>query len=125
MQNHTGPSDVVLAHYGVKGMKWGVRKKRDGSSDSGGSDSGRSSSKPKKQSRRQRRKEERRARAEAQQKRAAEIMEQAANNPTSIVKVRTQYGTFLTSGEEFVNFAINGGAFDISTLQIYGVEGDS
>ena len=111
MQNYTGPSDFVLAHYGIKGMKWGVRK-----ADGGGS------SKPKKQSRRQRRKEERRARAEAQQKRAAEIMEQAANNPTSTVKVRTQYGTFLTSGEEFVNFAINGGAFDIYTLQIYGVE---
>lgn len=27
--------DAFLAHYGVKGMKWGVRKERDGSSGSG------------------------------------------------------------------------------------------
>lgn len=108
MQNYTGPSDVVLKHYGVKGMKWGVRKKRDGGT----------SSKPKKQSRRQRRKEERRARAEAQQKRAMETLDLAAKNPTSIVKVRTQYGTYLTTGEEFVNYAANGGAFDIRTLAI-------
>lgn len=31
MQNYTGPSDVVLMHYGVKGMKWGVRKADGGS----------------------------------------------------------------------------------------------
>lgn len=117
MQKYTGPSDVVLKHYGIKGMKWGVRKKRDDGGDSGGG-----SSKPKKQSRRQRRAEARRALLEAQQKRAAEIVEKAANNPNSTVKVRTQYGTFLTSGEEFVNFAMKGGAFDISTLEIYGLE---
>src|SRR5690606_30669528 len=95
-----------LAHYGVKGMKWGVRKKRDSGGDSGGSSSKSKSSsdesgaKPKKQSRRQRRKEERRARIEAQQKRAADIIDQAAKNPDSLVKVRTQYGPYLLSGRE-------------------------
>ena len=110
-------TEAFLAHYGIKGMKWGVRKKRDGG-DSGG-DSGGTSSKPKKQSRRQRRKEERRARSEAQQKRAMEILDLAARNPTSMVKVRTQYGTYLTTGEEFVNYAANGGVFDIRTLAIH------
>ena len=119
MKNYTGPSDVVLMHYGIKGMKWGVRKKRDGG------DSGGTSSKPKKQSRRQRRKEERRARSEAQQKRAMEILELAAKNPTSMVRVRTQYGTYLTTGEEFVNYAANGGVFDIRTLAINVPERES
>ena len=27
--SYNTPSDVVLKHYGVKGMKWGVRKDRD------------------------------------------------------------------------------------------------
>ena len=119
MQNYTGPSDVVLMHYGIKGMKWGVRKKRDGG------DSGGTSSKPKKQSRRERRKEERRARDEALQKRAKEIVDLAVKNPTSMVKVRTQYGTYLVTGEEFVNYAAAGGVFDIRTLQIYGTESKS
>ena len=122
MENYTGPSDVVLMHYGIKGMKWGVRKKSAGgdSDDSGGT-----SSKPKKQSRWQRRKEERRARAEAEQKRAAEILDLAAKNPTSMVRVRTQYGTYLTTGEEFVNYAMSGGAFDIRTLAINVPERES
>lgn len=36
-------SDDILEHHGVKGMKWGVRKRRDG--DSGGRSSRRSSKK--------------------------------------------------------------------------------
>lgn len=32
--NFDGPSDVVLAHYGVKGMRWGRRKGGDSSSES-------------------------------------------------------------------------------------------
>ena len=111
-----------LTHYGVKGMKWGVRKDRDGGSrrgrakdQSAGDASG---AKPKKQSRRQRRQEERRARIEAHQARASEVFEQAANNPESLVKVRTEYGPYILTGQQFVDYVSSGGAFDVKTLDI-------
>lgn len=111
-----------LMHYGVKGMKWGVRKDRGGRSgrrrandQSAGDASG---AKPKKQSRRQRRIEKHRARIEAHQARAAEVFTQAANNPDSMVKVRTAYGPYILTGQQFVDYVSSGGAFDIKTLDI-------
>ena len=111
-----------IMHHGVKGMKWGVRKDRGGRSDrrrandqSAGDASG---AKPKKQSRRQRRKEGRRARIEAQQARATEVFTQAANNPDSLVKVRTEHGPYILTGQQFVDYVSSGGAFDVSTLDI-------
>ena len=117
-----------LMHYGVKGMKWGLRKDRGGRSGLGrakdlpaGEASG---AKPKRQSRRQRRKEERRAKLEAQQARATEVFTQAANNPDSLVKVRTEYGPYILTGQQFVDYVSSGGAFDVNTLDIIVSEKD-
>ena len=111
-----------LKHYGVKGMKWGVRKDRGGRSGlrrakdlSAGDSSG---AKPKRQSRRQRRIEKYRANIEAHQARAAEVFTQAANNPDSLVKVRTEYGPYILTGQQFVDYVSSGGAFDVKTLDI-------
>ena len=111
-----------LKHSGVKGMKWGVRKNRDGGSRRGrakGQSAGEASgAKPKKQSRRERRAEARQALAKAYQDRALEVFAEAEKNPTSLVKVRTESGPWILTGQEFTDYVKNGGAFDVRTVDI-------
>lgn len=115
----TDKVEAFLAHHGVKGMKWGVRKDRGDKVPRKERKKSSEVDAPKKQSRRQRRKEAKRVRNEQYQKRATELLTAAAENPQSLVKVRTQYGHYLLTGREFVSYTAKGGAFDVRTAQIY------
>jgi len=91
--------DDFLEHFGVKGQKWGVRKKRE---SSGGN-------KPKKLSRRK-------ARRAVAQKKAEDLINTALKDPDVIINLN---GRILVTGKEFVNHMANGGLLNVKTSRIY------
>ena len=100
--------DDFLAHYGVKGMKWGKRKAQD-SSPSG----------ERRLSRKEHRAKVKKERSEFYQKKADKLFEEVMNDPDVLVNVRTLNGSMIATGKEFVNFMAKGGVMDVRATDIY------
>lgn len=122
-------SPQELAHYGVLGMKWGVRKRRDSKPSSSGKSSDSSSkkssapkkTKPKKVSRKEHRAKVKAERNKFYEQKAESIMKEALKDPEVLIKLSTPgdpYGMVVT-GQQFANYASNGGLFDVKTSDIY------
>lgn len=120
-------SEEALTHYGVKGMKWGVRKderilnKLIGRSNEYSKD--RSVRKAEKASDKQAwsnfkrsttSKERRELKRKAIQERATDILNQASKNPELLYAIVTPGSSYPTvaTGREFVEYAARGGVFD-------------
>lgn len=110
-------TDAFLAHFGVKGMRWGKRKARD--SDSGGESSG-GSSKPKKLTR----KEVKQEKADFYQKKADNLLKVASTDPDSLIAVRTPntYIATVATGKEFLDYMAKGGYMDIKMSDVYATK---
>lgn len=105
------PEDY-LEHYGVKGMKWGVRRNRD----SGGSD------KPRKISRKENRKMNREAKSAFYEKKADTLLKEALKGGTDVLILSLMQGdTALTlrTGSEFSRDLLAGRAMNIKMTDIY------
>lgn len=102
--------DDFLAHYGVKGMKWGVRRNRVSGDSS-------SSAKPKRLTRKEKR-VEKKAFYEAK---ASRILNKALEDPEVLVSIRTPNSPYPTiaTGREFVSHVTRGGMFDIRATDIF------
>lgn len=133
--------DDFLAHYGVKGMKWGVRR----NSDTGvrpiaktldESKFGRAANAnakrymakqaaktnaaaPKRLSRKEHKAKVKRERDEFYQKKANKLLDEVMNDPEVLVNVRTMNGTMVASGKEFLDFMRRGGVMDVRATDIY------
>ena len=94
-----------LQHFGVKGMKWGVRR----SSGSGTATV----------SRRQNRKMNKTARKEYYQEKADHILKTALANKGDDTLI--QVGHSVITGQMFVNLALSGGAFNIKATNIASI----
>ena len=97
--------DPYLQHFGVKGMKWGVRR----SSGSGTATV----------SRRQNRKMNKTARKEYYQEKADHILKTAIANKGDDTLI--QVGNSVVTGKTFVNLALSGGAFNIKATNIASI----
>lgn len=100
-----------LAHFGVKGMRWGVRNNKD-------------SNTPPSPSKRAVKKELKRQTKEdalnAGIKKAEELVSfAAANRNNSLVMLN---GRQIVTGEEFVNHMVSGGYLNVKTSSIYAVK---
>jgi hypothetical protein len=98
----------ILSHHGVKGMKWGVRKKRD------------SGAEPKK-SRKERKREAAEARTKAVEEHLNRVLEAAGNDPVNtLIMTRTRRGRILMTGEEFVDNLVRGMAVLPEETYVWG-----
>ena len=100
--------DNFLAHYGVKGMKWGKRKADDSSSNGEG-----------RLSRKEHRAKVKQERREFYQKKADKLFEEVMNDPDVLVNVRTLNGSMVATGKEFTDYMAKGGVMDIRATDIY------
>lgn len=100
--------DDFLAHYGVKGMKWGKRKAQDSSSTG-----------ERRLSRKEHRAKVKKEQSDFYQKKVDRMIEEAVNDPDVLIKVRTLNGTMIATGKEFINFLGRGGALDVRASDVY------
>lgn len=112
--------DTWLAHFGVKGMRWGKRKARD---DSSGDASSAPPAKPKKLTGKEVRAEKR----EFYQKKADNLLKKATEDPESLIAVRTpgDYATTIATGREFMDYMARGGMMDIRLSDVYATKDKS
>lgn len=102
----------VLAHHGVKGMKWGRRK----AESSGGSE---------KISRKQNRQMNKKARQEFYNKKTDTIVKEAVKGGNNVLIKTTFYGDpfpTLVTGKNLTDHLAKGGLFDVKTTEIVGRE---
>lgn len=137
--------DLELFHYGVKGMRWGVRRKLDdeglavgsppGKKKSSDSSSSKTSGSQKeapapKRSRKELRKINKEGADKFYRERAEKIIEEVSKSKGDDILVATiapgtgPYQTLL-SGREFAEHLAAGGAIDIRNTDIYARKGKS
>lgn len=100
--------DEALAHFGVKGMKWGVRK----SDESGGG----------KITRKQNRQMNREASAKFYADKATMLYNEGKKHGDRILietRVPGDYAVTVMTGKEFARGLERGGAFDVKTTEIF------
>ena len=115
-------TDDFLEHYGVKGMKWGVRRddavlaRIGGVRIAGETKEDRQAYKSYKKSTSG--KERRQDRRAVQESRASHLIELSVANPKHFVEVGTPGYPTLMRGKEFVDYLSRGGAFNPMTTNI-------
>lgn len=99
----------ALAHYGVKGMRWGHRKAED-SSGTG----------KQRLSRKEFKAKVRQEKSDFYQKKADSLLKESLKDPEVLVRLKSTdpYPTILT-GKEFVDYLTRGGIMDIKATDIY------
>lgn len=114
--------DNFLAHYGVKGMKWGVRRDEAVLARIAG---GRMQGETKEDKKRYKdykkstsRKERRKDKREVLNARASHLIETSMANPRNFVEVGTPGYPTLMRGKEFVDYLSRGGAFNPMSTNI-------
>lgn len=114
--------DDFLAHYGVKGMKWGVRRDDAVLARIGG---GKLADETKEEKQAYKaykkstsRKERKQDRKLARESRARHLIETSVANPKNFVAVGTPGYPTLMRGQEFVDYLSRGGAFNPMTTNI-------
>ena len=99
-------SDEELMHYGVKGMRWGVRRERPDTP---------------KISRRENRRLNREARDKFRQDKAQKILDTAMKDGSKVMVMgrfnQEAYPTIM-SGKEFVTAISKGSSFDVDTIEV-------
>lgn len=108
-------TDDFLSHYGVKGMRWGVRKAK-GSSDPSGS---------RKESRKEYRSRIKQERSEFYNKKMSTIVDKAAKDGDNVM-IKTLYAGDLsqtvTTGTDFVKQLSKGRAFDVRATEVFATK---
>ena len=108
--------DEFLAHYGVKGMKWGKRKA--GQSDS--------SSKPKRLSRKEFRSKVKADKKAFYEKKANDIISKTAKGSKVLISVSDGFSApTVVTGKEFKDFLEKGGAFNVQYTDVFAERGNS
>lgn len=99
-------SDEELMHFGVKGMRWGVRRERPDTP---------------KISRRENRRMNREARNNFRQEKAKKILDSAMKDGSNVMVMgrfnQEAYPTMM-SGKEFVTAISKGSSFDVDTIEV-------
>lgn len=111
-------NSLYLQHYGVKGMKWGVRKRRD------------VVNKPKRMSRKEVRNINRQRRQEHNAKRAEYLLSEAATKKKDVlIAIRTPYDKMnvptIVTGTQFVDYMTRGGVLNIEQSDIFATKDSS
>lgn len=113
MSNET---EVFLAHYGVKGMKWGVRRSQAQLDRASGS---------RKESRKEYRARVKQEQNEFYNKKMSSIVDKAAKDGDDVM-IKTLYGGELyqtiTTGSDFVKQLSKGRAFDVTVTEVYAIK---
>jgi hypothetical protein len=92
------PSLGYVAHFGVKGMKWGVRKNRNTS----------------RMSRKDLKAKNKADREKFNQEKIQRVISTASKKPDSTISLKTQSLTpVLVTGEQFTSYLANRGVFDV------------
>ena len=110
-------TEDFLAHYGKKGMKWGVRTDDSGSSSSSGG-----SGKEVKLSRRQARALDKARKTEYDGQMATNVyMESKGKGERVLVKTRTpgDFADTIMTGKQFVEYTEAGNALDLGSTRIF------
>ena len=99
------PLEDALAHFGVKGMRWGQRKAQE--STGGGT-------------RKATRAEKRAHQEKFNQEKGDRLIKTAQKDPEVLIKLKTQdpYPVIVT-GKEFIQHLSNGGVMDIRASDVY------
>jgi hypothetical protein len=115
-----------LAHYGVKGMKWGVRRDEAVLARITGGKLADETKEEKQAYKAYKKstsgKERRQDRRGARESLAAHIVETSVANPKNFVKVGTPGYPTLMRGQEFVDYLSRGGAFNPMTTSITNLQ---
>lgn len=98
-----------LAHFGVKGMRWGVRRQENAGST-------KPSRKERKQAEKERVRSEREAAFNAHIEKARGLVQQSLKDPDTLVLLN---GRQIVTGREFVQHMTNGGLMDVNTTRVY------
>ena len=100
--------DGVLQHYGVKGMKWGIRRDRR--------------ERQQKVTRRQNAAMNREAAYKFNTEKGQKIVQKAMSEPYSLIITKPPGGyPQLVSGEQFISYLVKtGGYFDVRATDLYG-----
>ena len=99
-----------LAHFGVKGMKWGVRKAQPTGS--------------KRLSRKEVRKINKEGQTNFYLDRANRAFATAQQDPSALIRTRTNLTSppMVLTGKDFVDHLLRGGTFDIKMTAIYATK---
>lgn len=95
-----------LAHYGVKGMKWGVHKKHD-------------------ESRREYKKRTKQESREFYDKKADALIQASLKKGDQVLiatKLPGDYATTITTGTRFIEHLQRGGVFDVKTTEVFATQ---
>lgn len=94
------PSLEELMHHGVKGQKWGVRRKHQ-------------------ESRGQYKQRVRQESSNFYQKKANNLLNEAKHNPEVLINLKHPGGRSIITGREFVNHLQAGGYMDVKMTDVY------